>query len=96
MFLSQVCLGTSLTQTHAPSLSPSFELMIPMVMFFVVLCLIVSACCYHFSSRRSATTQNASFAPLPLNTSAEARVLLPAHPDGTQVEVCLAFMLLYL
>uniref|UniRef100_A0A915A586 Low-density lipoprotein receptor repeat class B n=1 Tax=Parascaris univalens TaxID=6257 RepID=A0A915A586_PARUN len=32
------------------------------------------------------TTQNASFAPLPLNTSAEARVLLPAHPDGTQVE----------
>uniref|UniRef100_A0A0M3HPM8 Low-density lipoprotein receptor-related protein 6 n=1 Tax=Ascaris lumbricoides TaxID=6252 RepID=A0A0M3HPM8_ASCLU len=82
----QVCLGASLTQTHAPGLSPSFELMIPMVMFFVVLCLIVSACCYHFSSRRSASTQNASSAPLPLNTSAEARVLLPAHPDGTQVE----------
>lgn len=82
--------------TQVPTLSPTFEFMIPLAVVFLACCVIVTVCCCHFSMRRSFTTitQGTSAYPtgqsLPLN--AEARVLLPAHPDGTQVEVSLRML----
>uniref|UniRef100_A0A915PQD1 EGF-like domain-containing protein n=1 Tax=Setaria digitata TaxID=48799 RepID=A0A915PQD1_9BILA len=83
----QLCAEFDAATTVTPTLSPSFELIIPLALFFLALSIIVSVCCCHFSMHRplgqnlahAATTHS-----LPMN--AEARVLLPAHPDGTQIE----------
>ncbi|KAL3982211.1 Low-density lipoprotein receptor repeat class B family protein [Acanthocheilonema viteae] len=83
----QLCAEFGTAVTIAPTLSPSFELIIPLAVFFLALSIIVSVCCCHFSMQRP-LRQNSTHAAvtrsLPMN--AEARVLLPAHPDGTQIE----------
>ncbi|CAG9534171.1 unnamed protein product [Cercopithifilaria johnstoni] len=83
----QLCAQFGAAVTIAPALSPSFELIIPLAVFFLALSIIVSVCCCHFSIQRPLGQNSAHAATtrsLPMN--AEARVLLPAHPDGTQIE----------
>uniref|UniRef100_A0A8R1TUT8 EGF-like domain-containing protein n=1 Tax=Onchocerca volvulus TaxID=6282 RepID=A0A8R1TUT8_ONCVO len=83
----QLCAEFGVMITVAPTLLPSFEWIIPLAVFFFALSIIMSVCCCHFSMQRS-PGYNSVRAPtihsLPMN--AEARVLLPAHPDGTQIE----------
>ncbi|EFO25858.2 low-density lipoprotein receptor repeat class B containing protein [Loa loa] len=82
----QLCAEFGAAVAIAPTISPSFELIIPLAVFFLALSITVSVCCCHFS--KHSLGQNSAHATtthsLPLN--AEARVLLPAHPDGTQIE----------
>ncbi|VDN01921.1 unnamed protein product [Thelazia callipaeda] len=83
----QLCADIHKIVTVAPVLSPSFELIIPLAIFFLALSIIVSACCCHFAMRRPLghnLTHTTTTHSLPINT--EARVLLPAHPTGTQLE----------
>lgn len=84
-----MCAEFGTAVTIAPTLAPSFELIIPLAVFFLALSIIVSVCCCHFSMQQP-LGQNSTYATvarsLPMN--AEARVLLPAYLDGTQIEVC--------
>ncbi|VDK89540.1 unnamed protein product, partial [Litomosoides sigmodontis] len=82
----QLCAEFGAVVTVVPTLSPSFELIIPLAVFFLALSIIVSVCCCHFSMQRPVqnSTYGAATRSLPMN--AEARVLLPAHPAGTQIE----------
>ncbi|KAK6110508.1 Coagulation Factor Xa inhibitory site family protein [Brugia pahangi] len=82
----QLCAEFVATVTVATAISPSFELIIPLAVFFLALS-IVSVCCCHLSKQRP-LGQNLSHATthsLPMN--AEPLVLLSAHPDGTQIEL---------
>lgn len=74
--------------TVAPILSPSFELIIPLAVFFLALSIIVSVCCCHFLMQQPLQNSTHATATRSLPVNAEARVLLPAHPAGTQIEVC--------
>uniref|UniRef100_A0A158Q8K8 Low-density lipoprotein receptor-related protein 6 n=1 Tax=Elaeophora elaphi TaxID=1147741 RepID=A0A158Q8K8_9BILA len=83
----QLCAEFGAAVTVAPTLSPSFELIVPLGMFFLALSIIVSMCCCHFSMQRPLvqnSVHTVTTRSLPMN--AEARVLLPAYPDGTQIE----------
>uniref|UniRef100_A0A158R5X5 EGF-like domain-containing protein n=1 Tax=Syphacia muris TaxID=451379 RepID=A0A158R5X5_9BILA len=67
--------------------SLSLEFAFPFFVFFTVTCFVLTAC-YHFVSKRRPAANRFATYPVHFNRSvAEAHVLLPVTPTGTQVEL---------